>query len=313
MIYYNQTTKHINLFQKVYSNPNIKIIPKIPPKFPFFIDIELTNNCNLKCIMCPRGKAERKNGYMNSSLFKKVVDECQKYKTPIRFIGWGEPLLHNEFSDYVKYVKQKNLLLHITTNGTLLNNIKINNIVKNNVDSIIISLQGTNDKQYAYIRRTNKYNEIKENVKKLVEVRNNKKLPFIQISTTTTIETGKEIQSFVNEWLPLVDAVSVGTTNFNITGSVSLIAQKLALKHKPWHVPCTEVYHQIQVDWDGNVSPCCGDYDNFLTIGNVNKDTIYYLWNNSKKLNCIRELLKNKGHKTLTLCNNCYPAYRECD
>lgn len=302
MIYYNKQSKRTNPFQSVYSNVNKR--PKKISIFPSFVDIELTNYCNLNCRMCPRSLSERKEGFMCNNLFRKVAKECKQFNTPVRLIGWGEPLLHPEICEFVRYIKQKeNQLLHITTNGLAFKAKDMSTIIKNRVDSIIFSLQGANARQYQDMRRIDRYYIVKDVVQRFIQKRGNNKLPFIQVSTTTTTETKKEKEQFVNEWLPLVDAVSIGKTNMSF----------FELNPTKKYVPCTEVYHQIQVDYDGKVSPCCGDFDNYLTIGNAFWESIYNIWNKSKKLNCIRELLKNKNHRMLTLCSQCFPTYEEID
>jgi len=301
MIYYSKQSKRTNSLQPVYDKVNKN--PKKIYQFPAFVDIELTNHCNLNCKMCPRFLAERKQGFMQPSIFVKVTKECKKYDTPIRLIGWGEPLLHPVINHIIKDVKQNLIPLHITTNGLLLKDRKVKTIVDSKVDSIIISLQGTNAKQYQRMRRQDRYNEIKRNIQYLVRARGENEKPFIQVTTTTTTETEEEKKQFIKEWLSLVDAVSIGATNMSFFGPTQ--TKK--------YVPCTEVNHQIQVDYDGKVSCCCGDYDNYLTIGNVVCETLYNIWNHSERLKSIREILKNCGHKSLTLCRNCYPTYKEFD
>jgi len=301
MIYYSKQSKRTNSLQPVYDKVNKN--PKKIYQFPAFVDIELTNHCNLNCKMCPRFLAERKQGFMSLNIFVKVANECKKYDTPIRLIGWGEPLLHPAINDIIKDIKQNKLPLHITTNGLLLKGRIFKEIVDSKVDSLIVSFQGTNAEQYQRMRRQDKYNEIKNNIQYLVKARGEKEKPFIQVTTTTTTETEEEKKQFIKEWLPLVDAVSIGKTN------LSFIERDTTKKY----VPCTEISHQIQVDWDGKVSPCCGDYDNYLTIGNVQEQSIYDIWNYSKRLQSFREILKNCGHKSLMLCRNCYPTYKECD
>ena len=46
---------------------------------------------------------------------------------------------------------------------------------------------------------------------------------------------------------------------------------------------CTGVYQKLRVDYDGKVTCCCENFDNFLQMGDINKDTLYDIWNNSKE------------------------------
>ena len=119
MMFKNPNSKRENPFRKIYDSEEFKSILQRKeniPKFPFLVDVELTNHCNLKCIFCGQQAMTRPKGFMSEN-FKKIVNECSQYNTPIRFIRWGEPFLHPNIIEFSKYVKSKGLLLHITTNG----------------------------------------------------------------------------------------------------------------------------------------------------------------------------------------------------
>jgi len=257
---------------------------------------------------------------MEYDVFKKVVRECKSNKTPIRLIGWGEPFVHPQIQDFIEYTKQRNnQLLHITTNGLAFEEYDMSCMVGYGVDSLIFSFQGANEFGYNFMRNTNQYQKLVANIKEFLALRGDNEKPFVQVTTTVFKETPKQIKEFVDYWVDKVDAVSVGRTNFRIlpkiTPEMSLFMNFASPKKtkKLEHVPCTEVYHQIQVDWDGKVSPCCGDYNNFLTIGNVKNQTIRDMWNKSKRLTFIRQTLKHSGHDALKPCNNCYPTLEGVD
>ncbi len=59
------------------------------PQFPRIIELEITNHCNFKCIMCPTGvgTAKRERGYMSEEVFYKALDEIEKYESAIKFVG----------------------------------------------------------------------------------------------------------------------------------------------------------------------------------------------------------------------------------
>jgi radical SAM protein with 4Fe4S-binding SPASM domain len=314
MIYYNPKSTRVNPFQQVYDSPDVRQIPNPIPHFPAFVDIEPTNLCNLNCRMCPRSPVQRKQGFMDINLFKKVVRECKKVHCPVRLIGWGEPFLHPQIQKLIKYVKQSSpQLLHITTNGLAFKKYDMECMLGYDVDSIIFSFQGVNEFGYNFMRNTHQFNKLVSTINDFLTLRGSSEKPFVQITTTTTNESAKQINEFLGYWISKVDAISVGKTNFDILPKY--IPQNELLKpRKPLkHVPCTEVYHQIQVDWDGKVSPCCGDFDNYLTIGDVNNEKIRKIWNKSEKLQYIREQLKTNGNEAFTLCQRCFPSYKDID
>ena len=62
-----------------------------PRQFPILLDIELTNQCNFHCKMCPTGigKMKRPVGYMSPETYMKILGEAQFYGAALIFIGWG--------------------------------------------------------------------------------------------------------------------------------------------------------------------------------------------------------------------------------
>lgn len=279
-----------NPFQKIYDS---KQYASHDSPMPMIIDIELTNHCNLMCKMCDRNRMTRLRGFMPESIYTKVVDECQKYKIPMRFIGWGEPFLHPKIIDYLEYAKP--LPLHITNNGQIITERNMRDLVRIGLDSIIFSFQGATKEGYEAMRGTD-YDKLVSNILKLVEIRGDKEKPFIHVSSTMTNESRDEVSAFVNYWQNHVDSVGFGKTNL----------------HEPRQFtnyrPCSEVWHKLTVKWDGQVSACCGDYDNQLVVGNMKDYTLKEIWE-GEELRAIRVLLSNNRFRNLTLCKDCFHAY----
>jgi len=292
--------KRTNIFDDIYKKFNYNVTNN----FPYIIDMELTNHCNLNCKMCNRNLMERECGFMDYNVFAKVVLECFKYNSAIRFIRWGEPFLHSNILQYIKEVKDYNIPLHITTNGLLLNKDITKSIIDMELDSIIFSMQGLSSEEYENIRVGASWNTLNDNIQEFVEIRGGRKKPFIHI--TTTIDKDDDYKDrFIDYWknYVLVDKVSVGITNY-------ARIKQLKPKNRKYKV-CYETTNKLGVDWDGSVTGCCGDYDRLMYVGNINDESIYNIWNNSKLLKSYRNLVGNKQHRCLTLCKDCYRAYED--
>ena len=52
----------------------------VASNFPSEVWIENTNVCNAQCVMCPRDKQTRKLGFMDFSLYEKLIREISEYK-----------------------------------------------------------------------------------------------------------------------------------------------------------------------------------------------------------------------------------------
>ena len=294
--------RRTNDFQKVYDNEDFQ--NAVQKDYPYIVDIELTNICNLKCMFCLGAQAmTRKRGFIKEKVFKKVVDECAENNIPIRFIRWGEPFMHPDIIEFCKYIKGKGLPLHITNNGLRIREKQMKELVKLEVDSLIFSMQGATKEQYKAMRDTDRYDDFVSAVKKMVEIRGKAKKPFIRItSTMLPADTEEDIAKFKKFWGKIAYEVSVGQTiPFWNPAVVTKILQKE-------YVPCKEVHRLLGIDWDGKATACCGDHDNLLTVGDIKRSSIKTVWKN-RRINAIRTILDAKGHRTLTKCSTCSRAY----
>ena len=81
------------------------------PRTPHVVEVELTNDCNQKCVHCPRNQMTRSVGYMALPTFSKIVDEmaCYPYAI-IRLVGLGEAAMHPNFAEMLEYAKARALI-----------------------------------------------------------------------------------------------------------------------------------------------------------------------------------------------------------
>ena len=202
----------------------------------------------------------------------------------------------------MKYIKKKKLLLHITNNGLAIKEKHMKALVDLKVDSIIFSFQGATKDEYQLMRDNKRYDELVKNIKKLIKIRGKKSKPYIKITSTMLDDTPEDIEKFMKLWEGIVDEVRIGKTIpfWNPKRLIKLYGAK--------YRPCSEVYQKTSVDWDGKISACCGDYDNLLTIGEIQNTTLKEAWN-GEKLNAIRTLLDNNMHRCLTKCSTCTFAH----
>lgn len=289
------------------------------PLFPRYLDIELTNLCNFKCLMCPTGTGahQRKKGLMSEVVFYKIVDEIKKYKTPLRFIRWGEPTLHPNLIKYLRVAKENGSLIHINTNGKLLDETIMRQLIDIPLDSIKFSFQGVDRKSYREMRNMDYFDKLLAKVKMLYELRRGKAYPFIHISTTITYESKDQVKAFKDRVAKFTDLVTVGRTKLehidpNMTKlsdqekeTLMLLKQQESIVKK--HTECPEVFDKLSIDCDGSVTACCGDYDNKMVVGNILENSLEELWV-SDKMNFYRQMLAAMLHDELDLCRTCYDA-----
>ena len=78
--------------------------------------IELTYNCNEKCIHCFNDK-NSPSLYLSIEELKPVIDDAKKLGVPSITLSGGECTLNKDFLEIAKYIRRKRLALEIFTNG----------------------------------------------------------------------------------------------------------------------------------------------------------------------------------------------------
>lgn len=83
---------------------------------PIFMEINLTDICNLKCSWCI--SQNRQNNTLNPLITKKFLNEFKKFGgKAITFSGGGEPTLHKDFVELTQTAYDIGLELGLMTNG----------------------------------------------------------------------------------------------------------------------------------------------------------------------------------------------------
>ena len=84
--------------------------------------IEITNICNLSCDFCP--KTSRKLKFMEREAFEKIIKSIKPYTDHVYFHLMGEPFLNKNLEIFLNICEEYDLKVNITTNGTLINEVK---------------------------------------------------------------------------------------------------------------------------------------------------------------------------------------------
>lgn len=283
--------------KKWFEHPQKRIVGE----FPLHLDIESTNACDLRCVMCTRNFMTERIGYMDWSLFKKVIDEGAKYNLPsIKLNFRGEPLLHPELSKMVKYAKEKGILeVQFNTNGLSLTEKKSEELIKAGLDRIIFSFDGATKETYEKIRTGSNFETVVRNIRKLIEIRKGAglKRPSVRVQMCKMKENEHEVEQFIKMWIDVANRVAVTVKREPFI--------KGAEKMKPLeHFPCPQIWQRMVVWWTGEVVMCCGDWHGEHIIGNARETSLYELWH-SEKYNQARELHARGKFDEIPVCARC--------
>lgn len=276
----------------------------IDKNYPYIINIETTNACNLNCVMCPRKQSNRKIGFIDFELFKKIVDESNKHGNKIYTLHKdGEPLLHPKIIDMIKYIKTKSKgnTIYLTTNGHFLDESKAIEIIKLGVEKLNISVGAATPKTYEKVRGSRNLKLVEDNINRIIRIKKlmKSKKPHIVVQIIKMEETLNEINTFVKKWEK--EDVKVSVWDFlNWGGEKKDKTMKWANKR----YPCYSLWLAPVINWDGKVSICCIDWNCNEIIGDLNRNGFAEIWK-SEKLKRYRKLHLKGEYEKIGLCKSC--------
>jgi MoaA/NifB/PqqE/SkfB family radical SAM enzyme len=94
---------------------------ELPLFSPVSINLDLTSACNFSCPFCVDSKLINAGKSLTLEEVQKTVDTLQAHGLlSVILIGGGEPTLHKDFEEIVRYLKRKRLQIGIATNGSRL-------------------------------------------------------------------------------------------------------------------------------------------------------------------------------------------------
>lgn len=281
------------------------------------------------------------------SLFEMLCNDLKIMGTrQIIICGEGEPFLHPRLFDLISTAKNKGFQVTLFTNGTLLDELRVKSLIDSGLDILKVSLWASSpdeyEKNYPKDNPAN-FKKVIDSLKLLAYFKREKKnnLPFVDLcypinlynfqSVDTLIDLAYTIGCNSLSFSPfysrrrkfdLFDLSSVGKKSLH--PSLSLMKKRLdalsihhninqtLLRYKVgeavWgKLPCYIGWLHATIKMDGTVFPCCRCS---LTMGNINKNRINEIWNDTAYRTFRRKTLSRSGLASLdTYCDCGFCGY----
>ncbi len=171
--------KELTALQQKNSNKNIEELEQgrtILESYPRRLVFELTNACNLNCIMCGRNAADFKPTVFDMDVFRSF-EPLMDIVEEVTLMGWGEPTIHPNFIEMLEIINKHSARKYFCTNGMNLKKIK-KAIFDYDVDVFAVSLDGATDETNSRIRRGSKIDQITEDLKDIVRIKRERGLKY---------------------------------------------------------------------------------------------------------------------------------------
>lgn len=198
--------------------------------------------------------------------------------------------------------------MYITTNGALLSQERAHSIIGSGIDSIKFSINASNAKDYLMIHGKNDFDKVIDNLIYLDSLRKANKYPIkLYISYVLTRHTYKYKEEFKNNYQQYVDDIvfydclnTGGYMSNEITPYLSISnSTKVYFENDI----CPMIFKNLYITYEGYLTMCCVDFQNYLVVADLNKESLKDAWNNQYA----QELRRRHLNHNLdgTLCFNC--------
>jgi radical SAM protein with 4Fe4S-binding SPASM domain len=302
-----------------------------PQRFVF----EMTNACNLNCVMCGRNAKHFRPAHFNINWLKKFEPVAESVEE-ITLMGWGEPTMHPQFIDFLKWAENFGLRKYFCTNGIKLGEL-MPAIFEYKVDVIAVSMDAANHELNNAIRRGADFNVIVNNLKSITSEKKHIGTPWPYMNFVTTLmkknlhEFPKIVQLAADIGLDEVKGVFLtvfdeAMANESLYNSMDEVREvfdeayriasdtgvKLKIPHlcgedsagDAYHKPCYTAWRDFFLGSDGYVRPCMSTPLKFFHIDHY--ETFDEMWNSVELIDFRKNV--NEDSAMNVSCKRCYQS-----
>jgi spiro-SPASM protein len=255
---------------------------------PHYFEIEITNECRMRCSFCPRQYVKNERGEMSVDLFEKIlyqIEEIEGSEKTICLGGLGEPLLHSKFDQIIdllgKYASKLDKI-YIETSAAELTAQKTKSIFNNlkNKITLIINLSSLNEKKYKEIYNWDLESVLK-NIQFLIDYLKKNEINLIDAVVMQQLkitEVEDEIESFFNAYEKQVTVLLQKYNNYR-----GLLPDKKISDLTPLNRSfCWHLARDMFILADGSYVFCKQDINDPKDCFNLNNTPILHAWEKRK-------------------------------
>lgn len=282
-------------------------------EFPLYLSLETLLKCNLKCTMCTYSdeKAIAAQAYsetMSDTLFDAVVKQATDYGCPsVGFNTLNEPLLDRKIINRISQASRGSFVdLRMNTNGSLLTEKRVERLLESGLTRLLVGFDAASPATYAKVRIQGNYDKLLRNVLRFLNLREKRglKLPILRVSFVKMAINEAEIPEFHSYWRDIADVVSIQEYMPPVPDDAKFLEKHAETKLIPESYTCPQPYERLVIKGNGEVTPCCAQYNYKLRMGNISQNTIFEIWN-SASMRALRRQMKEKTWHTNPVCNAC--------
>ncbi len=276
---------------------------------PRGVNIQLTNRCNLKCIMCHHDRLQVPTRDMPLDRAKAVLDQCAEMGVgSVCLQNFGESFLYRQLPQAIAHGVGRGLEVTVVSNGTAMPVRMARAVVEAGLDKIVFSVEGASAERYEKIRVGARFERVHRNIARLRQVRDELGAPLRIELHTELFEEDEAFQDEYREfWGPLADSFSFAQlTPFPGIDYLDGDGERVHFGGEPTYAasPCLFPFRFMVIKANGDVVPCCVDQNHDLVMGNAFDRPLGDIWR-SEGYARLRDAARAAEYGDFDLCSRC--------
>ncbi|MCD4654716.1 radical SAM protein [bacterium] len=281
------------------------------PYLPLRLWVETTNQCNLRCKVCPNATdTSSKRGNMDLDLYESIVDQVAGEVNDINLSHRGEPLFHPQLETMIRMAADRQIATRIHTNATMLDRDRTLSLLDAQPDLVSFSFDGYDKETYENVRIGGHFEETLDNIRVFLSVKKQKNLkkPYSVMQIIEPPDADEEYLAKLSAFGRQIR--QDGLDKFYIKKPHNWAGNAPGESHlAQQYLVCTFLYYSMTVLWDGIVCPCPQDWYATKILGDLNEQSLQDVWNGAP----VREMRRRAILCDLqgNLCENCDRVFRD--
>lgn len=291
--------------------------------------INVTNQCNLRCLHCFRTAGEARKDELSVEEICDIIDQFEKIAVGSRslILSGGEPFLKKDIIEVLRRAKEKNLAISLLTNGTLINRAIARSLRELGPFTIQVSLDGGTQEANDRIRGKGSYkNAVRgiqflrgEGIKKglvlsmtIMKLNRHEIRPFVQLAEALGVDAvhfpifqpvgrgsknRENLELTPEELAQAIDHLFSIQSKCSIKMDFSLTPEFLKPIRGAKRDYCGAGVALWSIEPDGRVTPCPGLSDAKFTAGNIRKRDLKSITQHSSTTKQFRSLQVKENPK----------------
>ena len=268
---------------------------------PRGLTLNFCGHCTYKCFYCPQSLNSHLEEYIKPEIVHKVFDELGSRAVYVQMGSRGENLLHPEFFEFIRFIKNKNEMSYIclNTNGYIIDDSIMGMLIKSGLDHIVFSLQTINPQLYKKITGSIHHQKIIDRITRFKkEINQQGSKMFLSVQFLDCPENLPYRQVFIEFWQ---------SRNINIQiQRLHSWGDKFNILDIPneERYPCPYLWLYPTVTHTGKLTTCFVDFYDEMAYGSLREESLVSLWQ-GEKARSIREKHLQGKWADIPICKNC--------